>query len=37
VKAEDLSRVDAAFFTVNGFVSLSLFLFTALDVLLRTQ
>ena len=36
VKADDLSRVNAAFFTVNGFVSLGLFFFTAADVLLNT-
>ena len=35
VKANDLSRVDAAFFTVNGFVSLGLFVITAADVFLR--
>ena len=35
VKASDLSKVNAAFFTVNGFVSIGLFLFTAADVLLR--
>jgi 4-hydroxybenzoate polyprenyltransferase len=35
VKADDLSRVNAAFFTVNGFVSIGLFLFTALDVFRR--
>lgn len=35
VKPDDLSRVDAAFFTVNGGVSLGLFLFTAVDVFLR--
>jgi len=34
VKPDDLSRVDAAFFTVNGFVSIGLLLFTAADVLL---
>jgi 4-hydroxybenzoate polyprenyltransferase len=34
VKPHDLSRVNAAFFTVNGFVSIGLFLFTAADVLL---
>lgn len=34
VKAHDLSRVNAAFFTVNGFVSIGLFLFTLADVLL---
>jgi 4-hydroxybenzoate polyprenyltransferase len=36
VRADDLSKVNAAFFTVNGFVSLGLLLFTAADVLLRT-
>jgi 4-hydroxybenzoate polyprenyltransferase len=35
VRAEDLSRVNAAFFTVNGWVSIGLFLFTAADVFLR--
>jgi 4-hydroxybenzoate polyprenyltransferase len=34
VKPHDLSRVNAAFFTVNGFVSIGLFLFTLADVLL---
>ncbi len=33
VKPHDLSKVNAAFFTVNGFVSIGLFLFTAVDVL----
>ena len=33
VKANDLSRVNAAFFTVNGFVSIGLFVFTLADVL----
>ena len=33
VKAHDLSRVNAAFFTVNGFVSVLFFLFWAADVL----
>lgn len=35
VKPNDLSRVNLAFFTLNGYVSLGLFSFTALDVLLR--
>jgi 4-hydroxybenzoate polyprenyltransferase len=35
VKADDLSRVNAAFFTVNGFVSIGLLLFTTLDVFRR--
>lgn len=32
VKANDLSRVDAAFFTVNGWVSMLFFLFWAADL-----
>jgi 4-hydroxybenzoate polyprenyltransferase len=35
VKATDLSRVDAAFFTVNGYVSVLFFLFWAADILIR--
>lgn len=35
VRPHDLSRVDAAFFTANGFVSIGFFLFAAADVLLR--
>lgn len=34
VKAGDLSRVDAAFFTVNGYVSVLFFVFWAADILL---
>jgi 4-hydroxybenzoate polyprenyltransferase len=34
VKADDLSRVDAAFFTVNGYVSVLFFGFWAADILL---
>ncbi len=34
VKADDLSRVNAAFFTVNGYVSMIFFLFWAADILL---
>jgi 4-hydroxybenzoate polyprenyltransferase len=37
VKADDLSRVDAAFFTVNGWVSVLFFLFWSADVLLSAQ
>jgi 4-hydroxybenzoate polyprenyltransferase len=33
VKAQDLSRVNAAFFTVNGIVSILFFLFWAADIL----
>jgi len=32
VKADDLSRVDAAFFTINGYVSVIFFLFWATDI-----
>jgi 4-hydroxybenzoate polyprenyltransferase len=35
VKADDLSRVNAAFFTVNGYVSLFFFAFWAADILLQ--
>ena len=35
VKATDLSRVDAAFFTMNGWVSVLFFVFWAADVFLR--
>jgi len=34
VKPHDLGRVNAAFFTTNGFVSLALLCFTAADVLI---
>jgi 4-hydroxybenzoate polyprenyltransferase len=34
VRADDLSRIDAAFFTVNGWVSVLFFLFWSADVLL---
>ena len=33
VKANDLSRVNAAFFAVNGFVSVLFFLFWAADII----
>ncbi len=36
VKADDLSRVDAAFFTVNGYVSVLFFLFWAADILFNS-
>jgi 4-hydroxybenzoate polyprenyltransferase len=35
VKPHDLSKVNAAFFTVNGWVSIGLFVFTAADVFFR--
>ncbi len=34
VKADDLSRVDAAFFTMNGYVSVIFFVFWASDIFL---
>jgi 4-hydroxybenzoate polyprenyltransferase len=34
VHADDLSRVDAAFFTMNGYVAVIFFLFWAADILL---
>ena len=34
VRADDLSRVDAAFFTVNGYVSVLFFVFWASDIFL---
>ena len=35
VKADDLSKLNAAFFTMNGFVSVAFFVFVAADVLTR--
>jgi len=32
VKADDLSRIDAAFFTMNGYVSVIFFVFWATDI-----
>ena len=32
VRADDLSRVNAAFFTMNGYVSVLFFLFWAADI-----
>jgi 4-hydroxybenzoate polyprenyltransferase len=32
VKADDLSRVNAAFFTMNGYVSVLFFVFWAADI-----
>jgi 4-hydroxybenzoate polyprenyltransferase len=37
VKADDLSRVNAAFFTMNGWVSVLFFVFWAADILLITR
>jgi 4-hydroxybenzoate polyprenyltransferase len=36
VSANDLSRVDAAFFTMNGYVSVLFFVFWAADVLWKS-
>jgi 4-hydroxybenzoate polyprenyltransferase len=36
VRAGDLSRIDAAFFTLNGYVSVIFFLFWAADIFLRS-
>lgn len=33
VKADDLSRLDAAFFNMNGYISVTIFLFTLIDAL----
>jgi len=35
VKPHDISRVNLAFFTLNGFVSVGFFVFVLLDVLMR--
>jgi len=35
VSPKDLSKIDTAFFTVNGYISVAFFLFTALDLLVR--
>ena len=35
VHADDLSRVDAAFFTMNGYVSVIFFVFWATDIFWR--
>ncbi len=35
VKPDDISRVNIAFFNVNGVISIGLFLFTFLDILLK--
>ncbi len=37
VKATDLSRVNAAFFTMNGYVSMLFFVFWAADVSMRNR
>ncbi|MBZ5675203.1 MAG: putative 4-hydroxybenzoate polyprenyltransferase [Acidobacteriia bacterium] len=35
VRADDLSRIDAAFFTMNGYVSVIFFVFWATDILVQ--
>jgi 4-hydroxybenzoate polyprenyltransferase len=37
VRADDLSRIDAAFFTINGYVSVIFFVFWATDIFLRAK
>jgi len=37
VKPDDLSKVDMAFFTLNGFVSIGLFVFMLTDAVVRTR
>jgi 4-hydroxybenzoate polyprenyltransferase len=38
VRAGDLSRIDAAFFTMNGWISVLFFVFVTADILfLRTR
>ncbi|HVT43681.1 MAG TPA: UbiA-like polyprenyltransferase [Thermoanaerobaculia bacterium] len=37
VSADDLSRIDAAFFTANGILSIVLFVFGACDILIRSS
>jgi 4-hydroxybenzoate polyprenyltransferase len=34
VKPGDLSKLDAAFFNMNGYISVTIFLFTLVDALL---
>lgn len=36
VKENDLSKLDMAFFNMNGYISVTIFLFTVVDVLART-
>ena len=33
VKPDDLSRLDAAFFNMNGYISVTIFVFTLIDAL----
>jgi 4-hydroxybenzoate polyprenyltransferase len=35
VKPDDLSKVNRAFFTTNGFVGISLFCFALVDLIVR--
>jgi hypothetical protein len=37
VSATDISRIDAAFFTANGILSILLFVFGACDILIRAS
>ncbi len=36
VKAEDLSRLDMAFFNMNGYISIAIFLFTLFSLIINT-
>jgi 4-hydroxybenzoate polyprenyltransferase len=33
VRADDLSRLDAAFFNMNGYISVTIFAFTLIDAI----
>jgi 4-hydroxybenzoate polyprenyltransferase len=35
VREDDLSRLDIAFFNMNGYISITVFAFTLLDYVLR--
>jgi len=35
VREDDLSRLDTAFFNMNGYISITVFIFTFLDYILR--
>jgi 4-hydroxybenzoate polyprenyltransferase len=37
VRSDDLSKLNAAFFTMNGVISVLFFAFVATDLLLRRQ
>ncbi len=37
VSAQDLSKLNAAFFTMNGVIAVVFFVFVAADLLMRTE